>query len=74
MFERLLALDAVPRVVVFELHDGPKPLSLRFEGVSASPAPVALNAIDPWQTPGTPAFEAVEPCSRPLLFRESLCV
>ena len=49
-------------------------LSLRFEGVSASPVPVALDAIDPWQTLVTPAVEAVEHCSCPLLFQRSWCV
>ena len=43
-------------------------------GVSASPLPVAMDAIDPWQTPVTSAVEAVEPSSRSLLFQQSWCV
>ena len=50
-------------------------LSLSFvAGAPASPVPVALDAIGPWQTPDTSAVEAVEPCSRPLLFQQSWCV
>ena len=43
-------------------------------GAPASPMPVALDAIDPWQAPHTPAVEAVEPCSRPLLIQQPWCV
>lgn len=49
-------------------------LSLWLAGVSASPVNVAMDAIDPWQTPVTSAVEAVEPCSRPLLLQHSWCV
>ena len=33
-----------------------------------------MGAIDPWQTSGITAVEAVELCSRPLSFRWSCCV
>ena len=36
--------------------------------------PVAMDAIDPWQTPVASAVEAVEHCSRPLLYQHSWCV
>ena len=49
-------------------------LPLWLAGAPASPVPVELDAIDSWQTPGAPAVEAVEPCSRPLLFQRSSCV
>ena len=50
-------------------------LSLSFvAGAPASPVPVALDAIDPWQTPAAPEVEAVELCSCPLLFQQSWCV
>ena len=50
-------------------------LSLFFvAGAPASPVPVALDPIDPWQTPGASAVEAVEPCSRPLLIQQTWCV
>ena len=46
-------------------------LSLWLAGASASPVPVGMDAIDPWQTPLTASAEAVELCSRPLLFQQS---
>ena len=49
-------------------------LSLWLAGASVSPESVAMDAIDPWQTPVASAVEAVEPCSRPLLFQQSWCV
>ena len=51
-------------------------LSLFFfvAGAIASPVPLALDAIDPWQTPVIPAVEAVELCSRPLMIQYQWCV
>ncbi|CRY91227.1 hypothetical protein SynWH8103_00482 [Synechococcus sp. WH 8103] len=31
------------------------------------------DVCDPWQTPVTSAVEAVEPCSRRLLYQQSWC-
>ena len=49
-------------------------LSLRFEFISASPASEVMDAIDLWQTATTSTCEAVELCSRPLLFCKPWCV
>ena len=48
-------------------------LSRRLAGALASPLPMAMDANYPWQDPEVPAVEAVEPCSRPLLFQQSWC-
>ena len=70
--EELLWHDFVTRLT--QLRVRWLSLSVWFEGVSASPVPVAMDAIDPWQTPVASAVEAVEPCSRPLLIQQSWCV
>ena len=71
LVEELLWHDFVTKLIL----DRVRQLSLLFgAGAPASRVPVALDAIDPWQTSGATAVEAVELCSCSLLFQRSWCV